>query len=48
MIFATAVIFNIPEVFCKPVLVESKFRIKRNIWRSYYSGVNFCLKRDEG
>lgn len=48
MIFATTVIFNISEVFCKPVLVESRFRVRRNTWRYDHSGVNFCFKGNEG
>lgn len=48
MIFATTVIFNISEVFCKPVLVESRFRVRRNTWRCDHSGVNFCFKGNEG
>lgn len=48
MIFATTVIFNISEVFCKPVLVEGRFRIRRNTWRNCHSGMNVCFKKNEG
>lgn len=43
MIFATTVIFNISEVFCKPVLVESGFRVRRNTWRYDQEWSEFLL-----
>lgn len=34
MIFTTTVIFNVSELFCKPALIESRFRVRRNNWRN--------------
>lgn len=48
VIFATTVICNISVVFYKPILVESRFRVRRNTWRYDHSGMNFCFKGNEG